>query len=127
MLKSFKNGILTLAVLATTVSGFAQPAEARNYFNPYNGYYPQATYVNPYYSNSYGYGNQFYYRRPSIIKPALVGAGIGAGVGAGVSLLSDNDGHSSRHFVRNMGIGAGVGAGVGALTGLIRRSNRYYY
>lgn len=120
MLKSLKNGILTLAVLATTVTGFAQPAEARNYVNPYYGYYPQATYVNPYYNNyNYAYGNPYYYgRRRSILKPALIGAGIGAGVGAGVSLLHDNDGHS-RHFVRNMGIGAGVGAGVGALSGLL--------
>ncbi len=118
MLKSFKNGVLTLAVLATTViSGFAQPAEAQNYFGNQFGYYPQANYVNPY--NNY-YGNQYYGRRRSILKPALIGAGIGGAAGLGVSLLSRNDGHS-RHYVRNIGIGAGVGAGVGALTGLIRR------
>ena len=76
MLKSLKNGVLTLAVLATTVvSGFAQPAEARNYVNPY-GYYPQANYVNPYYGNPYNnnyYGNPYNYgRRGSILKPALI-------------------------------------------------------
>jgi hypothetical protein len=121
MLKSFKNGVLTLAVLATTViSGFAQPAEAQNYFGNQYGYYPQANYVNPYYGNPYNNGNQYYGRRRSILKPALIGAGIGGAAGLGVSLLSRNDGHS-RHYVRNIGIGAGVGAGVGALTGLIRR------
>lgn len=119
MLKSFKNGILTLAVLATTVIGFAQPAAAQFFGNPYNGYNPQVNYVSPYnnfnrFDNSYNYG-----RRRSILKPALIGAGIGGAVGLGASLLHNPVDHGSRHYVRNIGIGAGVGAGVGVLGGLL--------
>jgi hypothetical protein len=124
MLKSFKNGVLTLAMLAATLiaSGFAQPAEARTYVNPY-GYYPQATYVNPYYNpyyNNYNYNYRpYYYRHRSILKPALIGASIGGAAGLGVSLLRPDYEDHSHHFVRNIGIGAGLGAGVGALSGLL--------
>jgi hypothetical protein len=122
---STKNAVLAMAVLTSTFAGgLTQSAEARNYFNPY-GY--NANYVNPYYNRYNGGG--YYYRRPSIIKPALIGAAIGGASGLGVSLLSGRN----RHYVRNVGIGAGIGAGVGAGVGLIRRHNynkhfnRYYY
>lgn len=123
MLKSFKKGALTLAVLATTAGGLAQPAEAQYYVNPYGGFNQNANFVNPYNNYNYNYRNPYNnFRRRSILKPALIGAGIGAGAGLGVSLLAPHSGEGhSRHYVRNIGIGAGVGAGVGALTGLIRR------
>ncbi len=114
MIRSMKNAVLAAAVLASTVAGgLTQPAEARNYFNPY-GY--NTNYVNPYYNP---YNGNAYYGRPSILKPTLVGAAIGGAGGLGVSLLSGRD----KHYVRNIGIGAGIGAGVGAGIGLIRRHN----
>lgn len=109
MISSIKSGLIAMAVFAATVAGGStQPAEAQTYINPY-GY--NSNFVNPYYGG--------YYRRPSIIKPTLIGAAIGGAGGLGVSLLQGRD----AHYVRNIGIGAGIGAGVGAGVGLLRRHN----
>lgn len=117
-----KSGIIAMAVLASTFAGgMTQSADAQNYVNPY-GY--NSNFVNPNFNPYVGY------RRPSILKPTLIGAAIGGASGLGVSLLSGRD----KHYVRNIGIGAGIGAGVGAGVGLIKRRNfdrninyGYYY
>jgi hypothetical protein len=117
MTKVIKSTVLAVAMVASTFAGgLTQSAEARNYYDPYgfNGY--NTNFVNPNYNP---YNGGAYYRRPSIIKPTLVGAAIGGAGGLGVSLLSGRD----KHYVRNIGIGAGIAAGVGAGIGLIRRHN----
>lgn len=110
MIRSMKSGVVAMAVLASTFAGgLTQPAQAQGFFNPY-GY--NTNLVNPYYGGDV-------YRRPSVLKPTLIGAAIGGAGGLGVSLLSGRD----KHYVRNVGIGAGIGAAAGAGVGLIKRHN----
>lgn len=122
MFKSFNRGIAALALVAATTAGFAMPASADYYVNPYarysTGYYTP-NYVTPYYVDDYGYRSST--RR--YVKPALIGAGVGGLVGLGVSALQPRH---RRHTLRNVGIGAGVGAGVGLLGGLLDRDDYYY-